>query len=441
MKIAIIGAGGFEFPLQLATDFLSFESLIDVHLVLMDIDSATLARTERLVRRVVEGHRLPAIVEATTDRRVALTKADVVVTCFQVGGLDAYAMDVEIPRRYGLDQTVGDTLGPGGVFRGLRSLNVLEGLVHDMGDLCPGALLLQYANPMAINCWYAAGEGANTVGLCHSVQHTAELLRSLLDVTSAEWSFRAAGINHQSWFLEARSGGRDVLDELRKAVREYGRGERDPVGDWDELDELYAGNREGVRREIMELTGYFQTESSHHASEYLPYFRRTPEEVAAFLPERWDYLEVCRAHDEAELEEMATTLATGTLETSEEYAAVIVDSLLTGTPRVVYANVPNTGLITNLPDGCCVEVPCLVDQSGVAPTYVGALPAPCAGVNLGSIAVQSCAVEAFRSRDRDLVHAAVALDKLTSAVMPLDAIRVMTDELLDAQAEWLPSWR
>jgi alpha-galactosidase len=441
MKIAIIGAGGFEFPLQLATDFLSFESLIDVQLTLMDIDPITLARTERLVQRVVEGQRLPAVIEATTDRRAALAHADVVVVCFQVGGLEAYALDVEIPRRYGVDQTVGDTLGPGGVFRGLRSLNVLEGLVADMSDVCPDALLLQYANPMAINCWFAAAEGASTVGLCHSVQHTAESLRRILGVPPADWSFRAAGINHQAWFLEARIAGRDALSELREAVREYGRGERDPIGELDAFDELYAGDRERVRREIMELTGHFQTESSHHASEYLPYFRQTPEQTATFLPDRWDYLEVCRAHDEAALDGLASTNASGDVATSEEYAAVIVDSLLTGTPRVVYGNVPNTALITNLPDGCCVEVPCLVDRSGVQPTHVGALPAACAGVNLGSIAVQSCTVEAFRSRDRELVHAAVALDKLTGAVLPLDAIRRMTDALLEAQAQWLPAWR
>src|SRR4051794_22821932 len=222
----MIGAGGFEFPLQLATDFLSFESLRDAELALMDIDPRTLARTERLLGRVVEGHSLPTRISATTDRRVALAGADLVVCCFQVGGLDAYALDVEIPRRYGVDQTVGDTLGPGGIFRGLRTLTVLEGLVRDLGELCPDAWLLQYANPMAINCWYALDQGARVVGLCHSVHHTTEFLRNLLGVAPERWSYRAAGVNHQAWILEAHVAGEDVLPELRVALEQYGNGER-----------------------------------------------------------------------------------------------------------------------------------------------------------------------------------------------------------------------
>ena len=435
MKIAMIGAGGFEFPLRLATDFLSFESLRDSELALMDINPVTLARTERLLGRVVEGHAFPTRVSATTDRREALAGADLVVCCFQVGGLDAYALDIKIPRRYGVDQTVGDTLGPGGVFRGLRTLTVLEELTADMRALCPDATLLQYANPMAINCWYASTQDVTTVGLCHSVHHTTEFLRSLLGVAKDVWAYRAAGINHQAWILEATSDGRDVLPELGLALDQYGRGERDPG---DETDELYAGNRESVRRAIMELTGHFQTESSHHASEYLPYFRRTPELVARYLPDRWDYLELCQAHDDDALEEAADRLAAGPLETSEEVAAVIADSLVTGTPRIVYGNVRNDGLITNLPDGCCVEVPCVVDRTGVRPTHVGDLPTACAAMNLGTVAVQACVVDAFEMRSRELVHAALALDRLTSAVLTLDEIHALADELIEAQQGWLP---
>lgn len=434
-KIAVIGAGGFEFPLTLTTDFLSFESMRAATIALMDIDEATLARTDGLVRRVVEAHGLPATIESTTDRRAALSGADFVVVCFQVGGVEAYLLDIEIPQRYGIDQTVGDTLGPGGVFRGLRSLVALDEIVRDMHELCPDALILQYANPMAINCWYTSGEGIETVGLCHSVQHTAELLSQITGSVPGTWSFKAAGINHQTWMLEWQIDGRDGLDELRTAVNEYARGEREAVG---EIDEWYGGGREQVRTAIMNLTGYFPTESSHHASEYLPYFRRTKEEAESYIARRWDYLDITGAHDERELERTADELAQSELEASEEYAALIIDSVLTGTPRVVYGNVPNTGLVTNLPAGCCVEVPCLVDRSGVQPTYVGDLPAACAAVNLGSIAVQSCAVEAFRQRSRELVHAAVALDRLTSAVLSLDEIRRMTDELLAAEAQWLP---
>jgi alpha-galactosidase len=407
----------------------------DAQLVLMDIDAARLRRTEGRVRRIVAAHGLPARVTATTDRRAALTGADFVVVCFQVGGVDAYAVDIEIPQRYGVDQAVGDTLGPGGIFRGLRSMHALAPIAAEMREVCPDALLLQYANPMAINCWFTSGEGVRTVGLCRSVQHTSELLADILGVDHSEWSFRAAGINHQAWLLEVRRDGRDVLPQLRDAVRAYAHGEGENVN---EADDPYSGDRELVRTAIMDLTGYFQTESSHHASEYLPYFRRTPELTADYIRNRWDYIDIGREHDDAQQAAQAEQLVAEPLAASEEYAAVIVDSVLTDTPRVIYGNVPNTGLITNLPPGCCVEVPCLVDRSGVQPTYVGDLPAACAGVNLGSIAGQSCTVEAYRQRSRELVHAAVALDKLTATMLPLPQIRRMTDELLAAQAQWLP---
>jgi alpha-galactosidase len=434
-KIAIIGAGGYEFPLQLMNDFLSFPSLRDATYALMDIDPESLRRTERLSRTLVEAHHLSARLEPTTDRAAALRGADFVVVCFQVGGRDAYAVDMEIPRRYGVDQTVGDTLGPGGVFRGLRSMRALDEIIRDMSVLCPDALLLNYANPMSINCWFAADAGARVTGLCHSVQHTADELASIMAFDDGTWSFRAAGINHQAWMLEFRHGGRDVRPELLAAVNAYHRGERDPA---QPIDEWYAGGREGVRTAIMNLTGYFQTESSHHASEYYPHFRRTPEDVASLLPERWDYLEITRGNNEAELEAMAKEFAEGSLAVSEEYAARIIDSVVTGTPRVVYGNVRNDGLITNLPDGCCVEVPCLVDQSGVQPTYIGDLPSQCAGINLASVGYQLCVVDAYRQRSLDLVYTAVSLDRLTSSLLSLDQIRRMTDEMIAAQSPWLP---
>lgn len=434
-KIAIIGAGGYEFPLQLMNDFLSFPSTRDATYALMDIDPASLGRTERLARQLVDAHALPARIEPTTDRKEALRGAGFVVVCFQVGGRDAYAVDMEIPRRYGVDQTVGDTLGPGGAFRGLRSMKALDEITRDMHELCPDALLLNYANPMAINCWFAAATGITTSGLCHSVQHTADELAAILGFESGDWSFRAAGINHQAWMLEFRHHGRDVLPQLREAVNAYHRGELTPSRG---IDEWYAGGREGVRTAVMNLTGYFQTESSHHASEYYPHFRQTPGDVAAVLPERWDYLEITRGNTEADLERLAKEFAEGTLAVSEEYAARIVDSVLTNTPRVIYGNVPNTGLITNLPDGCCVEVPCLVDQNGVQPAYVGELPAACAGINLASVGYQTCVVDAYRLRSRDLLYTAVSLDRLTSSLLSLEQIRAMTDEMITAQQQWLP---
>lgn len=437
-KIAMIGAGGYVFPLQLINDFLSFPSTSGATYALMDIDPVSLGRTARLAHRLVEAHDLPATIEPTTDRRAALTGADFVVVCFQVGGREAYAVDMTVPRRYGIDQTVGDTFGPGGVFRGLRSMKALDEITRDMREVCPDALLLNYANPMAINCWFASAQGIATTGLCHSVQHTADELADIMGLEPGQWSFRAAGINHQAWILDLKHHGVDVTADMRAAVESYHRGAVEPARP---LDELYAGGREGVRTAIMELTGYFPTESSHHASEYYPHFRRTPESVHAYLPERWDYLEITSGDNETELEEMADEFANGKLAVSEEYAARIVDSVLTNTPRVIYGNVPNTGLIPNLPDGCCVEVACLVDQNGVQPTFAGSLPAACVGINLASIGYQECVVEAYRQRSRELVYAAVSLDRLTSSLLSLDQIRAMCDDMIEAQSQWLPELR
>lgn len=437
MKIAIVGAGGHVFPLRLMNDFLSFPRLQDAHYALMDIDPRPLARNEALVRSLVEAHSLPAKVAATTDLGAALDRADVVVTCFQVGGTEAYGHDVLIPRRFGVDQTVGDTLGPGGIFRGLRTMAALETITRVMRERCPDALLLNYANPMSINCLFASAQGITTIGLCHSVQHTADALAAILGVADRNWSFRSAGINHQAWMLEFRVDGRDVLPELREAVRAYRRGDREPVP---ALDEHYAGNRERIRTEIMELTGYFQTESSHHASEYYPHFRRSDEQSAQLLPDRWDYYAIGLAAGDEELEALVAQYRSGRLTPGVEYAARIVDSIAGDEPRTVYGNVPNTGLITNLPSQACVEVPILVDGSGIQPTVVGDLPVPCATVNLPSIAVQLATVEAFRTRSRDQVVAAVALDRLTAALVDLDGIRAMVDAMLAAEARWLPEF-
>jgi alpha-galactosidase len=436
-RIAIVGAGGYVFPLRLIRDILSFESTRGATFALTDIDPAALERTRALAQRLVDGHGLPARVLADVDRRAMLDGADVVLITFQVGGIEAYEHDVEIPRRYGVDQPVGDTLGPGGVFRGLRTAPVLEAIARDMRELCPEALLLQYANPMAINCWLTSELGVRTVGLCHSVQGTSRLLARILGVEDRNWSFRCAGINHQAWFTEFTCDGRDVTAELVEAVNEFARGERHVEN---VSDTLYGGGNERVRTAVMNLTGHFHTESSHHASEYLPYFRRTPRETRSWVPDRWDYFRLSRRRRPETLERQAQAALRGPLVPSEEYAAWIVDSLVTGTPRVIYGNVPNDGLIENLPAGCCVEVPCLVDGAGVQPTRVGRLPEACAAVNLGSIAVQSCAVRAAQQRSRELVHAAVALDPLTAAVLPLERIHEMVDELFAAEARWLPQF-
>ncbi|MBC8161502.1 MAG: alpha-glucosidase/alpha-galactosidase [Roseiflexaceae bacterium] len=442
-KVSIIGAGGVVFPLTLIRDILSFAALRGSTITLMDIDAARLQHTHTGARALIERFDLPTQLVATTDRRAALAGADYVIVCFQVGGLAAYQLDVEIPRRYGIDQCVGDTLGPGGVMRGLRSIPVLLSIAQDMQELCPNALLIQYANPMAMNSWALNTTGIRNVGLCHSVQGTSQLLARRVGVPYEQVSFRSAGINHQAWFIEFRHGDEDLYPRIREVMAQrYGRAPSHAAADNGDHsqpkgDSLYEGGSERVRTAIMRTFGYFHTESSHHASEYVPYFRKNPELVREYIPERWDYFELCLAHEPPNYEKM---LAQG-LTPSHEYGAFIIDSMETGTARVIYGNVENRGLITNLPAGCCVEVACLVDSNGVQPTVVGDLPPQLAALNRACIAVQERAVHAAIHGDRAAVYQAIALDPLTAALLTLDQIHSMTDELLAAEAQWLPALR
>jgi alpha-galactosidase len=446
-KITIVGAGGYVFPFRLIGDMLSFPALRDATFALMDVDPDRLERTASATRALVAHHGFPAVVESTTDRRAALAGADHVVITFQVGGVEAFREDVEIPRRYGLDQTVGDTLGPGGVFRFLRSVPAYREIAADIAEVAPGAQVINYANPMAMATWYLNALGARTVGLCHSVQGTSRMLARELDVPYDEVRFRAAGINHQSWFTEFRRGSEDLYPRLREvmAQRHLRGGDRGELaadhGDHSGAARgasVYEGGNERVRTAIMDAFGYFHTESSHHASEYLPYFRKSPELVREFIPERWDYYDICQAHDEDG--QIARLL--GELERelvpSVEYGASIVHSMQTGQQSVIYGNVPNTGIVTNLPDGCCVEVACLVDGNGVQPTVFGALPPQCAAVNRTNINVQELAVAAALTGDRDHVYHAVMADPLTGALLTLDQIRSMVDELFTAHKAYLP---
>lgn len=445
-RIAIIGAGGFVFPLTLIRDILSFPELRGATLALMDTDTGRLQQTLHSAQQLVAQYSLPTEILATTDRRTALRGASYVIVAFQVGGLEAYRLDVEIPRRYGIDQTVGDTLGPGGIMRGLRTIPVLLDIARDMQEVCPDALLIQYANPMAMNCWALSTTGIKTVGLCHSVQNTSRMLARQIDVPYEEVRFKAAGINHQSWFLEFRHGEEDLYPRVRAAMFAQHLQARVRPGlavdpdhsEAEHEDTIYEGGSERVRTEIMRTFGYFHTESSHHASEYVPYFRKRPELVREFLPQRWDYYEVCSAHNTDN--KSGDILARG-LTPSHEYGAFIIHSMETGKPCVVYGNVPNTGLITNLPHGCCVEVPCLVDTNGIQPTVIGALPPQCAALNRTNVNVQELAVQAVLHSSREAVCQAVALDPLTGALLTLDQIHAMTDELLEQEAQWLPQMR
>jgi alpha-galactosidase len=435
-KIAIVGAGGYVFPLTLIRDILSFEALQESELSLYDPGPARVAITADGARRLVEVHGLGTKVEVPVERRDALDGADFVICTFQVGGIEAYGYDVNIPREFGVDQPVGDTLGPGGVFRGLRSVGALKAIVADMAQLCPSALLIQYANPMSINCWATSELGVKTVGLCHSVQGTSKMLARELDVPYDEVTFDSAGVNHTAWFTTFRRGDEDLIPRIREVMTE--RHLRASSAGVRAADELYGGGSEHVRSELMELTGYFHTESSHHASEYWAWFRKSPELVRQYISKRWDYYEICSAHSpDHNVDEFVRKSEAEGLAPSEEYGAFIIDSIVTGTRRVIYGNVPNTGLITNLGSDCCVEVACLVDGLGLRPIVYGSLPPACAALNAVQVNVQRLAVRAALEADRSLVYVAVALDPLTGAMLTLPQIRQMVDRLFEAERPWL----
>jgi len=448
-KITIIGAGGYVFPFRLIGDLLSFPALRSAELCLMDINPDKLAPVAEATRKLVAHHGFDTEVVETTDRRAALTDADFVIITFQVGGVESYRWDVEIPRRYGVDQTVGDTVGPGGVFRFLRSIPAYQAIATDALEVCPGAVFINYANPMAMATGYLNALGLQTVGLCHSVQGTTRMLARTLGVPYEEVSYVCAGINHQAWVLSFRHGGEDLYPRLREVMTErhiVGRAAADLRGDDGDHSEAaiaastYEGGNEQVRTTLMNHFGYFETESSHHASEYLPYFRKDPQLVEAYLPERWDYYEICASHDDQGDIDTQLARLSADLQPSVEYGAGIVNAVVSGTPTVVYGNVPNsTGLITNLPPEACVEVPCLVDHNGVQPTAVGALPLQLAALNRTNIGVQTLAVQAALTGDRESVYHAVAVDPLTAAVCTLEQARSMTDDLFTAHDALLPA--
>lgn len=441
-KVTIIGAGSVVFTRNLTSDILLVPELQDATISLMDIDPMRLELARDLVQRMIDERKIPARVEATLDRREAIKDADFVIITIQVGGLDAYKLDIEIPKKYGVGQCVGDTLGPGGVFRGLRTIPVLLDIARDMDELArPDALLMNYSNPMAINCWaFAEGSGRPHVGLCHSVQGTSEMLARWIGAPYEEVTFKCAGINHQAWMLEFKWNGEDAYPKIREAAKR---------------PEIRG--TEPVRIELMEEFGYFVTESSGHASEYVPYFRKTErminEELSPrFTSEadhwfRWGrtggYYDHCVARLGDYLDEVKEQIAgTRPLPTkrSHEYGSYIVEAVVTHRPTVIHGNVPNTGLITNLPQGSCVEVPCLVDGNGIRPCYVGELPTQLAALNRAMINVQELAVEGALRGDREAVVHAVMMDPLTAAVCTLPQIRAMVNELFEAEAQWLPQF-
>ena len=374
--------------------------------------------------------RRPAIT-THTDRRAALADADYVINTIQVGGYrPSTVIDFDVPKRHHLRQTIADTLGIGGIMRALRTIPVLRDLCRDMEAVCPEAWLLNYTNPMAMNCWALSRlTPIRTVGLCHSVQGTAMQLADDIGVPYGEITYLAAGINHMAFYLRFERHGEDLYPLIRKVVAD-GR--------------VPDGNR--VRYEMLMRLGYFVTESSEHFAEYTPYFirRDRPDLIERYNVPLDEYISRCDFMDKFwgdmktffEGDEPITDV-----ERSHEYGALIIHSMETGKPRVVYGNVPNRGLVTNLQEGCCVEVPCLVNANGIQPTRVGDLPPQLAGLIMTNVNVQSLAVEAALTGKREHVYHAAMLDPHTAAELTLDEIWALVDDLLAAHGDMLPPLR
>ena len=435
-KITFIGAGSTVFAKNLLGDILSFPEFADSTISLMDIDPVRLKTSEIVAHKIAEFFGAKPKIEATLDRRQALDGADYAISMFQVGGYKpSTVIDFEIPKKYGLRQTIADTLGIGGIMRGLRTIPVFLDICKDMEAVCPDVMFLQYVNPMAMNTWAInRASKIKTVGLCHSVQGTAEALAYDIGVPFEEINYICAGINHMAFYLKFERNGEDLYPQIRQALEAQSYGRR------------YRGLADHVRYEVFRRTGYFVTESSEHFSEYVPWFIK---------PNRSDLIEqyeipldeyIRRCEDQlAEWESERAALERGELdeeyERSPEYGSLIIHSMETGIPRVVYGNVANQGLIDNLPQGCCVEVPCLVDKSGLQPTKIGRMPPHLAALQQTNINVQSLVVEAALTGKREHIYHAAMLDPHTAAELSLEQIWSLVDDLIEAHGDMMPKYQ
>ena len=427
-KITLIGAGSTVFAKNLIGDILSYRELANARFCLFDIDAARLKTSEIVAHRIAQTLNIPARIEATMDRERALAGADYAITMIQVGGYKPCTVtDFDVPKQFGLRQTIADTLGIGGIFRGLRTIPVLLDIARDMERLCPDVVHLQYSNPMAMNCWALnRATSIKTVGLCHSVQGTAQQLADDIGVPLDEINYVAGGINHIAFYLKFERNGQDLTPLIAKVASD-GR-----VPDW---------NR--VRYDMFQRLGYFVTESSEHFAEYVPWYikRDRPELIEKYNIPLDEYIRRCEVQIAdwtrlaADLEDAAKPMP---VERSIEYGSTIIHSIETGTPSVVYGNVQNHGLIDNLPNGCCVEVPCVADKNGVQPVKLGALPPHLAAIMQTNISVQGLTVEAALTGKREHVYHAAMMDPHTAAELSLDQIWELVDRLTVAHGNWLP---
>jgi alpha-galactosidase len=432
-KIAMIGAGSTVFMKNLVGDLLHEPLLKSAEIALMDIDEARLATSRTVADRIAQTVGATPKLTATTDRRKALAGADYVITMIQVAGYKPGTVtDFEVPKKRGLRQTIADTLGIGGIMRGLRTAPVLADIAREMRELCPGALMLQYVNPMAINCAALSRlvPEVRTVGLCHSVQGTAKELAADIGVPAEEIRFRCAGINHMAFYLDfTRRRPDGSIEDLYPRIRQV-------------LDEGRVPDWNRVRYELFRHFGYFVTESSEHFAEYVPWFikRDRPDLIAEFNIPLDEYIRRCEVQIDrwAEQERALTSGAALEVTPSHEYSARIIVAELTGEPTVINGNVANRGYIDNLPGDACVEVPCLVDHNGVQPVRVGRLPPQLAALMQTNINVQALTVEAIATGRMDYARQAAMLDPHTAAELSLQEISDLFDELIEAHGTWIP---
>ena len=436
-KIAFIGAGSLGFTRDLVRDVLTFPLLQDATLSLMDIDPERLEFSQKSVQRIIDMGKYPARVNATLDRVEAIRDADVVLVTILTGSTDVWRYDIEIPKQYGVDINVGDTRGPSGIFRALRTIPVMVDIARDMERYCPNAILLNYTNPMAMLCRALQRESfIRLTGLCHSVQGTAMMLADWIGAPYKEITFTCAGLNHMAWYLKFDWKGVDAYPLIRKTIIER--------------PDIY--NEEIVRNEMFLHLDYFVTESSGHNSEYNAWFRKRRDLIEKYCTHGtgWnpgEYAYILKEYQNSEntwKEEARKWFAAETpieLERGEEYAAFIINALMGGEPYQFNGNVPNTSLVTNLPQGACVEVPVWVSRNGFEPVHVGALPPQCATLTNLTSQIEEMAVEGALTGDPRLVFQAIAYDPLTSAVLSLAEIKQMVNQMFAQNKDYLPQFK
>lgn len=436
-KIAFIGAGSWGFTRKLVRDLLTFPLLEDATIALMDINAERLDFAKRAVQKIIDLGNYPAQVVATQDRKEALRDADFVVVTILAGGVDIWRHDIEIPKQFGVDINIGDTRGPSGIFRALRTIPPMLDIARDMEQLCPNALMLNYTNPMAMLCRALQRETSiQLTGLCHSVQGTAEMLAGWIGAPMEEITYTCAGINHMAWYLKYEWNGENAYPLIHKAITER--------------PEVYQ--EEIVRNEMFLALDHYVTESSGHNSEYNWWFRKRPDLIEKYCTHGtgWnpgEYAYVVKRYVEREgnwREEAREWFASETpidLARGHEYAAYIMNAIMGGDPFEFNGNVRNTGLITNLPQDACVEVPVWASRKGLSPVHVGALPPQCALLTNLSASIEEMAVEAAVSGDPRLVYQAIAHDPLTASVLSLAEIKEMVNCMLEKNKEYLPTFQ